>query len=423
MSIAVGEAPVAEALLERAFKASLFEALASRRSRRFGLGYSLHDAEYEYVSKEEPIRLSETETALLCWAAHGIQGLALSEGLVGTGFMDAWDSRTHAAPCNDQHTWLVFVNDDGAFLYDPPPATQPVEITSKQDRHKILDIFQNHVRRLSATRPVVPKEGLLKANLWHMNKPGNTWFLPVADLSTEYINFLLHVLEHEGYQIVDPMNGGRQCGLEPWIEGGRLSGPSVPLLTFETFVYNVVIAQAHYKVQNLQLASEAMGLGHFIWSGFTPLVVLGGTPLTRGLEFRFITGKDGMPNPVGRDGVMEAFCPPYMKDMDAAVDAVIAIKYGENGLLAPESTRPNPFKDWASYRSNVRRFRPETIEATRAYCRYVMDTYGRFPAFFDTIQTPVSSTAHHVDIDFYDGLYPTEVLSPQIRAHMAEWHG
>jgi hypothetical protein len=422
MPTTVLEKPATAQLLDQAFERSIFDAFANRRSRRFGLGYSLKDGDFEYASKAPPVPLSEIETALLCWAAHGIQGLALSEGLVATSFMDAWDSRTHAAPCNDQHTWLTFVNDDGAFLYEPPSATRPVEITSKADRAKIVDIFEKHTRRLSATRPIFPKEGFLRANAWHINRPGGTWFLPVADLTTEYINFLLHVLEFEGYRIVDPAHDGKPCGLEPWIRSGHLAGPELPLLSFETFVYNVVIAQTHYKVQNIQLAAEALGLGAFVWSGFTPLIILGGTPLARGLEFRFVTGKDGMPNPVGRDGVMEAFCPPYVKDMDEAVDRVVAIKHGEGGLLAPDSKHPNPFKDWASYRKNVRQFNPETVAATRAYCRYVFETYGRFPAFFDTMQTPVSSTVHHVDIEYYDSLYPKEVLSEAIRSHMVDWH-
>jgi hypothetical protein len=38
------------------------------------------------------------------------------------------------------------------------------------------------------------------------------------------------------------------------------------------------------------------------------------------------------PNPVGIDGVLQGYCPPYYKNMDAAVDAVVAAKFGANGI-------------------------------------------------------------------------------------------
>jgi hypothetical protein len=44
------------------------------------------------------------------------------------------------------------------------------------------------------------------------------------------------------------------------------------------------------------------------------------------LGFRMVD-PDGTPafaNPVGLDGVLEGYCPPYYPSMDAAVDAVVA---------------------------------------------------------------------------------------------------
>ncbi|MDD9994056.1 MAG: hypothetical protein OXP75_19840 [Rhodospirillales bacterium] len=60
--------------------------------------------------------------------------------------------------------------------------------------------------------------------------------------------------------------------------------------------------------------------------------------------------------PVGRDGVFEAFCPPYHADMDAAVDAATA------------------------------QASPEGIQCVKDICGYILDTFGKFPATVDPIQ-------------------------------------
>jgi hypothetical protein len=65
----------------------------------------------------------------------------------------------------------------------------------------------------------------------------------------------------------------------------------------------------------------------------------------------------------------------------------------------------------------------ETIACTKAYCRYVYETYGRFPATVDAVQMPICETVQHIDLDFYDKYYPPELISPEVRNHMAIWHG
>ncbi len=64
---------------------------------------------------------------------------------------------------------------------------------------------------------------------------------------------------------------------------------------------------------------------------------MGGTPMTRGLGFRFTTDRQGMPNPVGLDGVqeLEGMCPPYYKSMGDAVQAVYDSKYGHGAVFQP----------------------------------------------------------------------------------------
>ncbi len=90
---------------------------------------------------------------------------------------------------------------------------------------------------------------------------------------------------------------------------------------------------------------QAMGLGGWTYGCATPFVVMGGTPFTEGLGFRFESNaKDPsqIPQPVGLDDLFESFRPPYYKSMREAVDAVVAKKFGPNGTsLIPTATNPS----------------------------------------------------------------------------------
>lgn len=407
-------------LMEKAWQYPLFEALARRRSHRFGLGYDLKDAPFPYKSEKTPVSVSELETALLCWAGNGINGLILGDlGISFNTFM-AWNGRTHSCPCNDQHVDLLFINDEGVFLYRPRDATKMVEIETPEDRERILAIFREDVVKIADGRPHLPPASMLAVNLWNANKPGQTLFMPVVDLTYEYINFLLLALADERYQVIDDRTG-KPAGIGKWIDNGFLNGPQLPMTLMEIFVLNVVIAAAHYMVHNINLASTAMGLGSFVWSGFTPLVVMGGTPLTKGLGFHFITGKDGMPTPIGKDGYIEALCPPYFKDMDAAVDHVIDLKFGPRGLFSPDYPGKVAWRE-PDMTTKASKYSEEGVDCTKAYCNYVYETYGRFPAVLDAIQMPVAATVHHVELGFYDKYYPAEAVSKEQRDHMRVWH-
>src|SRR5262249_24975613 len=71
--------------------------------------------------------------------------------------------------------------------------------------------------------------------------------------------------------------------------------------------------------QNMLLATEAVGLGGWKHCGFLSLEML------RRIGFRIVAaGPAEFGNPIGLDGVLEARCPPYYANMDAAVDSVLA---------------------------------------------------------------------------------------------------
>jgi hypothetical protein len=163
-----------------------------------------------------------------------------------------------------------------------------------------------------------------------------------------------------------------------------------------------------------------MGLGCIVYTGILPLVVMGGTPLTKGLGFRFVTGKDGMPTAVGKDGYIEGLCPPYV-NMDEAVDRVIDLKFGPGGLFSMDYSGKVPWRE-RNIPTKVPKGSEEELACTKAYCNYVYENYRRFPASVDAIQIPVTASVHHIDIDFYDKYYPKEAVSQEHRNHMKVWH-
>ncbi len=406
--------------IKMVFQFSLFEALARRRVRRFGLGYEYaKDDTFRYKSTKTPIPLDEIETALLAWAGHGITGLSLGEGQISTGVHSSWNGRSHPNPCNDQHALLIIVNDEGVFSYEPPDATKIVEIGCEGDYSKILEGYHKGIRRISDKRPDFTNASWISANTWMANKPGSTIFFPVIDLSMEHINHVVASFEREKLKYFDE-RFKRWAGIDKWIKNGYLTGPEV---TMRFVDYSTLIPQcgiSFFIGQNIMLAAEALGLGCVI-TGLSATVVLGGTPFTEGLGFRFVTDKDGELNPVGLDGILEGSCPPY-KSMDDAVDEFFDVRYGQDGHLTQSYPGPTPVRDWQGLVTWAKRLSQEAREGTTDFCNYVFNTYGRFPALADTMQLPIMITVHHLDPDFYDRYYPPEAISDQVRNHISEWH-
>jgi hypothetical protein len=62
------------------------------------------------------------------------------------------------------------------------------------------------------------------------------------------------------------------------------------------------------------------------------------------------------------------------------------------------------------------------IEATIAYCEYVYQRYGRFPAYPPPFRTVLGFQASHLDLEFYHRFYRPEALSETQRRHMETWH-
>src|SRR5215813_2341932 len=66
-------------------KATLFQVLLRRRSRRVGLGMVIPSGPFQYTSPHRPIPLTEEEEAALAFAACGVTGYALADLSYGAG--------------------------------------------------------------------------------------------------------------------------------------------------------------------------------------------------------------------------------------------------------------------------------------------------------------------------------------------------
>jgi hypothetical protein len=130
------------------------------------------------------------------------------------------------------------------------------------------------------------------------------------------------------------------------------------------------------------------------------------------------------PNPVGLDGLLQAFCPPYYETMTQAVDALVALKYGPQGLYKDPSHLELVFRPGfaATFLDEVHHYSPDIINCVKDVCQYIHETYDRFPAHVDAIQVPgIWVQAHHVDLDYYNKLFRHGYSEAQQR-HQELWH-
>src|SRR5260370_21163919 len=83
-------------------------------------------------------------------------------------------------------------------------------------------------------------------------------------------------------------------------------------------------------------------------------------------------------NPVGLDGIFQAYCPPYFPSMDAAVDAILPPLLRQSaGPATPAQPRYVPYlMSDEGHRSSAVAISDEGIACTKAVCNYIYETYG-----------------------------------------------
>ena len=411
--------------LDQVWDYPLFDALYGRRSRRFGLGFEIADGPFRFKSEAAPVPLSELEEALLVGAGAGFSGLALWDLATPTRLRRR-SGRTFPTTTPGGRTALFITNDAGFYVLDDDvAATRLREIETPDERGKLLAVYREQRRELRRGRLDIPRRvpPMSAHDLWDSNRPGSTLFLPVCDVSAALISLIAQFVDpalrryapERGWNIVDDRCGCRPAGTEAWLREGFLDASrTLPLSLLERQACYYSLSEPATICQNMLLASEAIGLGGWKHCGFLSLELL------EQMGFRVVAaGPAGFGNPVGLDGVFEARCPPYYPSMDEAVDSVLARQprrdsdAGAAPFLMPE----------AEHGAHLLETSAEGIACTKSVCRYIHETYGRFPGGTDAMHLMWVMQAHHIDTAFYDRFFRVGAYGSTHAAHMALWHG
>lgn len=438
--------PVAEPVssiqpFQKAWNYPLFDAIFQRRARRFPLGAAMPGDLAPFTSTKEPVPLDEIEEAMLVMAGTGISGVNLSDlpfnDQAGSNWcgntMLQFVGRVYASACGSHGTELFYTNDEGTYMVkfrDRLPSAMQ-EFETLDDREKIVQAFRANTVQLKEGRLPVPMiPGITQPfNWWNVNQPGSTLFMPISDVTWEYINVLMLVMdEPNSYYIYDDLNGNAEP-LKEWADKGYLDrSRAYALSTLENSMQMIIPGtEQSLMLQNMYLALQAMGLGGWIFTSSVSAFVM---PL---MGFRFhVPAKVGpikpldpsagpRPFPVGVDGHFQAYCPPYYPDMSTAVQAIYDAKWGRGGIYKEEGG-PVALKDRQSLDKLVNKTPDWCLEASKALGEYIWGTYGRFPATVDPMAMNIWFQAHHLETEFYDRYYEPGAYHEAVRQHMGVWH-
>ncbi|HEY8411764.1 MAG TPA: hypothetical protein VIK76_10190 [Pyrinomonadaceae bacterium] len=431
----------------------LFSAFFNRRSRRVSKGIkSMQAGSLSYTSEQKPQPLDPLEEALLI-AATGITGVTIPDmpftsddgkPLVGSPMLEI-NGRTASSPDNAQAAHFFMINDTGTYLLKKPDNVDPFYFRGELTPQKLIDYAEKCKVRVLDHRLEFPREYpcYIGRNKYVSNLPGSTLFVPVVDLTKQYINGLMFLLSQPaGFRpaFLDDWNFYRPAGVKRWIKSGFLNKDlPIPLGYTNTFRIHI---EADLLVQNLLLTIQALGLGGWVHAAFIGPLLLGDAEYAQkygaGLNFRFVKARKWKrltrfmvpppawrDNPVGIDKLLEAHCPPYFENMDAAVDDLLKHKYGPGGLYKDPQYLNTVFKDGLAQKfiDEVPHYSDEVVACVKDVCNYIYNTYGRFPAHVDAWHVPgVWVQAHHLDLNYYDQLYRGGYSDTQ-RNHQQLWHG
>ena len=337
---------------------------------------------------------------------------------------------------------LVVTNDEATYLIRKPrelPAGDVPELIELGRRGEFTELYRRSRVKIKEGRANPPAEPLfnINANRWSAHAQGTSYFLPVNDLTLMYVNGLVEILnEHTGAFILDERNNFLPAGLAKFARarGGHLEnnpnkGRVATVRQVEQFVTEFVTVEQGMMLQNLGLMAQALGLGgfpnfanhEFGWFqalGFRmeemPASRYVGAPWLPSLAMKFLKRDPLIPYPIGleRDGevLLKPFCPPHYKSMADAVGAVVQLKFGATGIFRS----PAHGSAWTKHVEVTQQVAPVSeaaIAATTAYCEYVWNRYGRFPAYMPPYRTVIGFQACHLDAEFYDKFYRPEALS------------
>jgi hypothetical protein len=364
---AAARPPVRAEALQRAFEFPALEAIFTRRARRFALGATI-TGPLAFRSEKEPVPLAPEEEAILVAAATGVTGVVREEwpfttdagDTTGADKLASFTGRSFPSPLAIHGTELFWTNDDGVFVL-PQRDHTPERYLELQTHDETSELYK-HAIKLQNDRLEVPRRrpNLFKFNEWIVNTEGATLFFPISDVTRQCISAMLLYFDHpHGYYIVDKQLGNDP--LAPFVDSGLLDPVHpVDLWDFERWqMVDMNGVEEGLMIENLMIATQALGIGGHPFSGGKGRVTMGGEPHWReiggegpcgSLGFTFHCVPDGAPVgageeiPVGLEGIFEGACPPFHANMDAAVDFVLDLRWGERGIFSAPESRQIPWR-------------------------------------------------------------------------------
>jgi hypothetical protein len=448
--------------LDALMKRPLLTSVWRRRTHRVSRGSSIEAGSMSWNSTEPRTPLTDLEEAILI-SLTGCTGLTMPD----RPFADPRDGkpimakpnlnmagRSAGSPDNAQGTHFFLINDTGTyFLRKLPPPTDGS--SSVFDEETLLARAGEAKVQLLDHRIDVPDgkrdfPAYLDSNRFLSNLPGTTIFLPVVDLSRQYINGMMYLLtQPEGARptIVDDRNFYRTAGIKKWVRSGFLN-KDIKLPLGAIWAMRTQI-EADLLVQNLMLTADAMGLGAWIHASLAPPILLGDPKFRRtygamlGFDWSVPKWKLAdilrwqIPLPwhanvrastIGLrhkgEHLIKAMCPPNYDSMAEAVDAVVADKFGANGIYTDAGLFDRIYQgDFGQqYLKEASNYSADVIACTRDICTYIYETHGRFPAHCDTIHVPgIWLQAHHVENKYYERFFRDGLTEPH-ELHDERWH-
>lgn len=388
----------------------LIEAIHGRRSRRFAKGASIPAGPLAYTSKQAPKALDPVEQMLLISTIAGNTGwaelFAHHPGYAPKlpNYTTAAGGRSFPSSAGFNTSEFFFTDDTGVYFLptrDMTPAPgNDTDLNAWVAAHRAR-IVKLADGRLNIPAAMPHMEG---HNTWSANVPGSTLVFPVADVAQHVILLLLYLVQN-GTGIYDDVNGRMIPGIERFAHRLNMD-VAYPM----TFVEQIAITDVSVELGTACYAGalmlQALGLGGWMFTGLSPFTVMGasGDPAVPGLGFKFdmIPGNP-LPHFTGLPGIFEAHVPPHHTDMRAAVEAVVARKFGAGGPF--DAKIGGPYKDNATMRSSGAEIDAEAIEITTLMAEYVFSTFGRFPATVPAVFLKTYLQAHRLDTGFYDTHY------------------
>jgi hypothetical protein len=393
----------------------LFKALFNRRSRRFGWGMEIPHGPLQYKSNLPPTPIDDFERSVILAAGlgasgwhHGIPHTTPQEGLCN--YSARYTGRTTPSAAGIGNSDLFFTQDDGTYYVSTRDAINEGNWcdTKLNSAESLVHVVRNHTRKLSDQRINPPRVAphYSAHNFWNGNTEGSTLFIPVGNVSEQLLG-LLFIAVGSGYTIFDDANGRPAGALQKFAQSGLIDlQKKYPLSYLEQYVLTTSAVEMGVMGHNMSLALQPLGLGGWFYSGINPFTMMGayaakGVP---GLGFSF-EKKDGwgVPNPLGIEGLYQAYSPPFYKNMRAAVESFLDLKFGANGGYNPNTA--GPFQDNQEIKQQVSMPSEELIDAVVETSEYIYDTYGKFPGTVPSIFIRYYTQAHRLETGFYDKFF------------------